>query len=67
MSKLKEVKSTAPAVSLGLSKELEAHLREGYRQVRNAYSFLAANNTRYAQEQLRAGLSNLDRVLAPWL
>ena len=72
MSKQKRKKvlpepATPPVMPMGLSPENERHLREGYRQVRSAYTFLSARNTQYAQEQLRAGLSNLDRALAPWM
>ena len=70
-SKKKAVKVSAvfatPEMPMGLSKENEKHLREGYRQVKNAYTFLTARNTQYAQEQLRAGLSKLDLALAPWV
>ena len=65
--KLEEKVVPPPVMPMGLSKENEKHLREGFRQVRNAYTFLTAHNTQYAREQLRAGISKLDLALGPWM
>ena len=60
---LQNLKPAAPA----MNEVTQKHLHDAYRYLRNAYSFLLAENQEYARQQLSFGLSHLDRVIGPWL